>query len=57
MKSGRLKAVWGDKILEGDHRTCLLTEEEKIRMCQVVTASGADYIKTSHGLFKGRSYL
>lgn len=29
--------------------TCLLTEEEKIRMCQVVTESGAEYIKTSTG--------
>ena len=29
--------------------TCLLTREEKIRMCQVVTDAGADYIKTSTG--------
>ena len=29
--------------------TCLLTEEEKIRMCQAVTDSGADFIKTSTG--------
>ena len=42
----RLKAVCGDKILKVIIETCLLTEEEKIRMCQVVTASGADYIKT-----------
>ena len=29
--------------------TCLLTEEEKITMCKIVTNSGADYIKTSTG--------
>ncbi|MBQ8913445.1 MAG: hypothetical protein IJ054_05300, partial [Lachnospiraceae bacterium] len=29
--------------------TCLLTEEEKIKMCEIVTESGADYIKTSTG--------
>ena len=29
--------------------TCLLTEEEKIRMCGIVTEAGADYIKTSTG--------
>ena len=42
----------GDKILKVIIETCLLTEEEKIRMCQVVTASGADYIKTSTGFSK-----
>ena len=44
-----LKAVCGDKILKVIIETCLLTEEEKIKMCEVVTASGADYIKTSTG--------
>jgi len=29
--------------------TCLLTEEEKIKMCELVTNAGADYIKTSTG--------
>lgn len=33
--------------------TCLLTEEEKIRMCEVVSESGADYIKTSTGFSTG----
>lgn len=28
---------------------CLLTEEEKIKMCEIVSVSGADYIKTSTG--------
>lgn len=48
----RLKAVCGDKILKVIIETCLLTAEEKIKMCQVVTASGADYIKTSTGFSK-----
>lgn len=48
----RLKAVCGDKVLKVIIETCLLTEEEKIKMCQVVTASGADYIKTSTGFSK-----
>ena len=42
----------GDKVLKVIIETCLLTEEEKIKMCQVVTASGADYIKTSTGFSK-----
>ena len=32
---------------------CLLTEEEKIKMCEIVTASGAEYIKTSTGFSTG----
>ena len=44
-----IKAACGDKILKVIIETCLLTEEEKNRMCQVVTNSGADYIKTSTG--------
>lgn len=44
-----LKAACGDKILKVIIETCLLTEEEKIKMCKVVTAAGADYIKTSTG--------
>lgn len=37
------------KILKVIIETCLLTEEEKIKMCEVVTESGAEYIKTSTG--------
>ena len=37
------------KILKVIIETCLLTDEEKIRMCKVVTEAGADYIKTSTG--------
>lgn len=44
-----LKAACGDKVLKVIIETCLLTDEEKIRMCQVVTDAGADYIKTSTG--------
>ncbi len=44
-----LKAVCEEKILKVIIETCLLTEEEKIRMCEIVTDAGADYIKTSTG--------
>ncbi len=47
-----LKEICGDKILKVIIETCLLTEEEKLRMCHVVTAAGADYIKTSTGFSK-----
>ena len=45
----RIKAACGSHILKVIIETCLLTEEEKIRMCGVVTESGADFIKTSTG--------
>lgn len=41
------------KILKVIIETCLLTEDEKIRMCDIVTKSGADYIKTSTGFSTG----
>ena len=41
------------KILKVIIETCLLTEEEKIRMCKIVTESGADFIKTSTGFGTG----
>lgn len=44
-----LKKACGTKILKVIIETCFLTEEEKIKMCQVVTKAGADYIKTSTG--------
>ncbi|HIR28071.1 MAG TPA: deoxyribose-phosphate aldolase [Candidatus Choladousia intestinigallinarum] len=44
-----LKSACGSKILKVIIETCLLTEEEKIKMCQLVTEAGADYIKTSTG--------
>ncbi|MDE6357221.1 MAG: deoxyribose-phosphate aldolase [Eubacteriales bacterium] len=44
-----LKEACGDKILKVIIETCYLTEEEKIKMCQIVTEAKADYIKTSTG--------
>ena len=44
-----IKAVCGEKILKVIIETCLLNEDEKLRMCRIVTESGADYIKTSTG--------
>ena len=41
------------KILKVIIETCLLSEDEKIKMCEIVTASGADYIKTSTGFSTG----
>ena len=41
------------KILKVIIETCLLTEEEKIKMCEIVTQSGAEYIKTSTGFSTG----
>lgn len=59
LKSGRYDAVLdeikaikeaiGDHVLKVIIETCLLTEEEKIKMCEIVTESGADFIKTSTG--------
>ena len=47
-----LKEACGHKILKVIIETCLLPEEEKIKMCEIVTAAGADYIKTSTGFSK-----
>ncbi|HCI84435.1 MAG TPA: deoxyribose-phosphate aldolase [Lachnospiraceae bacterium] len=44
-----LKEICGSHILKVIIETCLLTEEEKIRMCKIVTQAGADFIKTSTG--------
>lgn len=45
----QIKAHCRGKLLKVIIETCLLTEEEKIKMCHVVTDAGADYIKTSTG--------
>ena len=45
----KVKKACKDKILKVIVETCLLTEREKIKMCELVTLSGADYIKTSTG--------
>lgn len=49
----KLKSVCGDKILKVIIETCLLTDAEKIKMCQIVSDSGADFIKTSTGFSTG----
>ena len=41
------------RILKVIIETCLLSEEEKIKMCEIVTKSGAEYIKTSTGFSTG----
>ena len=46
-----------DKILKVIIETCLLTDDEKKRMCEVVTKSGADFIKTSTGFSTGGATL
>jgi deoxyribose-phosphate aldolase len=48
-----VKVACKGKLLKVIIETCLLTDEEKIEMCQMVTASGADYIKTSTGFSAG----
>ncbi len=52
-----IKQACGDKILKVIIETCLLTEEEKVKMCQIVTQAGADYIKTSTGFSKAGATL
>lgn len=63
LKSGRYEQVedeirqiheaCGGKTLKVIIETCLLTEEEKIKMCEIVTNAGAEYIKTSTGFSTG----
>lgn len=49
----QVKAAAGSRILKVIIETCLLTEGEKIRLCDIVSRSGADFIKTSTGFSKG----
>ena len=48
-----VKAACRGRILKVIIETCLLTDEEKIKMCGIVTEAGADYIKTSTGFSTG----
>ena len=48
-----VKAACGGKLLKVIIETCLLTDEEKIKLCELVSASGAEYIKTSTGFAGG----
>lgn len=53
---GVRKACEG-KILKVIIETCYLTQEEKIKLCQIVTESGADFIKTSTGFGTGGAVI
>ena len=48
-----IKDACGGKLLKVIIETCLLSEDEKVRMCRIVTESGAEYIKTSTGFSTG----
>lgn len=48
-----VKRACGERILKVIVETCLLTQEEKVKLCQIVTDSGADFIKTSTGFSTG----
>jgi len=50
---GAVREACRGKVMKVIIECCLLTEEEKVRMCRIVSASGADYIKTSTGFSKG----
>ena len=52
-----IKASCQGRILKVIVEACLLTEEEKIKLCELVTESGAEYIKTSTGFSTGRRAL
>lgn len=48
----KIKQICGNKILKVIVETCLLTEQEKVDLCNIVEQSGADFIKTSTGFSK-----
>ena len=49
----KVKSVCGDKTLKVIIETCLLNRNQKVKMCELVTKAGAEYIKTSTGFSKG----
>ena len=49
----QVHAACDGRILKVIIETCLLTEEEKIKMCEIVTKAGAEFIKTSTGFSTG----
>ena len=49
----KVKEACDGRILKVIIETCLLTDEEKVKMCEIVSESQADYIKTSTGFSKG----
>ena len=48
-----VKKACGDRLLKVIIECCLLTDEEKIKLCQIVSKCGCEYIKTSTGFSKG----
>lgn len=52
-----IKEFCGDRILKVIIETALLTEEEKIKMCEIISEVGADYIKTSTGFAESGAKL
>ena len=53
----QIKRACGDKILKVIIETCLLTKDEIVKMCEIVTEAKADYIKTSTGFSKSGATL
>ena len=53
----QIRQVCADRVLKVIIETCYLTEEEKIKMCELVTEAKADYIKTSTGFGSGGATL
>ena len=49
----KVKAACHGKLLKVIIETCLLTDEEKVKMCEIISQSGAEYIKTSTGFSTG----
>lgn len=49
----KIKKSCNGKVLKVIIETCLLTDEEKIKMCEIISDSGADFIKTSTGFSSG----
>jgi len=52
-----LKDICEDHILKVIIETCMLTDEEKVKLCEIVTFAGADFIKTSTGFGGGGATL
>jgi len=53
----QIKQVCQDKILKVIVETCMLTDDEKKKMCEIIASAGADYIKTSTGFGKNGATL
>lgn len=49
----RLKEICGPKVLKVIIETCLLTDDEKVKACQIAKKAGADFVKTSTGFSTG----